>query len=540
MRRTSRATSPPSPWAISSSTVRSRRWPGYAKKLSAARSSASAVSTAARPALWGLTFQACAAETSLYQRSSRASAVENSRSMRSAFGATDFIVISPRSKQRNLVVEDESERLHHVLAAVLDVRVAEPELKSFEPGEVPGDVEVALVNPGERAMGRPGILRVGARGVAHERREPGDSEGDQRSVAEVVFRTDAPRFLARPIEVFFLERQIAGPGAVGCLQRGAVAGDVEGGARGQPPPYHAAPRSEAQGGEVADEVGAGTPLVGELDADLGGEILDDLALVLGVGVRGIEDVLDPVICRVEAEALDGLRRQPREDEPTVRAVSAGDPRHVVKSVLLARLHGREIAHVVADGTELALDCDALERVGDHPVVVRVHVALVDQLAVGGEQRVLLVAKLGVCLAERQDRLLGRVQDVRAGRVLGCIERLRGVPGPSELEAVEQPARLDVEPAAERPRLVLGVVAVEAVEVERARVELDRRIAQERWKTVHPVRQAGDEAPQQRNVAGGQRLARRQELLLGLRPRRAEWRQRRHRGRRHRRLGPRWR
>src|SRR5262245_22083501 len=235
MRRTSRATSPPSPCEISSSIARSRRGPGYAKKLSAGRSAASAVSTAARPALSDFTDHACVAATSLYQRSSRASPVENSRSIRSEFDAAPCVMISPRSQHGDLVVEDEPERLHDVLAAVLDVGVAESELKPLDPGDVPGDVEVAFMHPGKRAVAATRGARVRARGVAQEHRQPGDGAGQQRSFVEAGCGAEARRVLTGAVEVFLLKRQVARPGAERCLQCRATAGRVEGRTRGEAP-----------------------------------------------------------------------------------------------------------------------------------------------------------------------------------------------------------------------------------------------------------------------------------------------------------------
>src|SRR5262245_42478980 len=170
--------------------------------------------------------------------------------MRSEFEAATFMMLSPRSEHRDLVVEDEPECLSHVFAAVFEVSVAESELQPPDPRHVPRDVEVALVDPWKRAVVPPGVARVGARGVAHEHRDTGNIEGQQGAFVEVVFGADTPRVLAGAVEVLLLKREVTGPRTEGCLQCRATARRVEGRPRGEAPPVDAAASPEAQRAEV--------------------------------------------------------------------------------------------------------------------------------------------------------------------------------------------------------------------------------------------------------------------------------------------------
>src|SRR5215475_11225356 len=89
------------------------------------------------------------------------------------------------SEQRELVVQDNPERLQHPIAALSDVGVAEPELEPLDPTDVPGDVEVALADGGEPGAGRR-VDRISALGVAQHHREPGDLDArEQGPSAEV-------------------------------------------------------------------------------------------------------------------------------------------------------------------------------------------------------------------------------------------------------------------------------------------------------------------------------------------------------------------
>src|SRR5262249_47548766 len=144
---------------------------------------------------------------------------------------------------------------------------------------------------------------------------------------------------------------------------------------------------------------------------------------------------------------------------------------------------------------------ALERNGDHPTVLRVHVAFVDDLAVAGQERVLLVPKLRVRLSEHENRILGvastRVKEIGAPCVLRRIERLGRGAHRSKGERIRQPSRSVGERATEGPCFVLRAVTVEAIEVERAKMELDRRIAEEWRQLLHALSERGTETPEQR-------------------------------------------
>src|SRR5262249_57435909 len=75
--------------------------------------------------------------------------------------------------------------------------------------------------------------------------------------------------------------------------------------------------------------------------------------------------------------------------------------------------------------------------------------------------------------------------------LGCVaDRSKG-------ERAPEPPGLVGEPPTERPRLVLRVITVEAIEVERAQMKPDRRIAEEWRELLHALGEIGNDASEQR-------------------------------------------
>src|SRR5262249_13044833 len=119
-------------------------------------------------------------------------------------------------------------------------------------------------------------------------------------------------------------------------------------------------------------------------------------------------------------------------------------------------------------------------------------------AVTGQERVLLVPQLGVRLSEREDRILDRMKQVGATPVLRGIERLGRVADRSKRKRVPEPPRLGGKPATEYPPPVLRVVIVPAIEVERAQMELDRRIAEEWRELLHPFGETRNDEPELRD------------------------------------------
>src|SRR5262249_52297739 len=138
---------------------------------------------------------------------------------------------------------------------------------------------------------------------------------------------------------------------------------------------------------------------------------------------------------------------------------------------------------------------------------------------GGQERVLLVAELGVRLSEHENRILrvpgGRMKEVGATSVLQRIERLRRVADRSKGEGVPEPPRVVGKPATEGPRLLPRVIHVEPLEVERARMELDRCIAEEWRELLHAFGEPRNDAPQLRHGGLGGGL--RGENTFGRRP-----------------------
>jgi hypothetical protein len=99
-----------------------------------------------------------------------------------------------------------------------------------------------------------------------------------------------------------------------------------------------------------------------------------------------------------------------------------------------------------------------------------------------QERVLFVTELGVRLSEHENRILGisggRMKKAGATCALRRIERLGRVADRAKGEGIPEPPGFVGEPATEGSRLVLRVITVQAIEVERAQMELDRRIAEE--------------------------------------------------------------
>src|SRR4029450_3927251 len=110
-----------------------------------------------------------------------------------------------------------------------------------------------------------------------------------------------------------------------------------------------------------------------------------------------------VVAQVNQEILDRREGHGAKDQPLAVTRRAGLPRHRDEGVRVPRLDGAEIADVVPDPVELAGERDAFEGVRDHPVILRVHIAVVDLYTAAPQLRVFLVSKRGPDLAEDRDR-----------------------------------------------------------------------------------------------------------------------------------------
>ena len=105
-----------------------------------------------------------------------------------------------------------------------------------------------------------------------------------------------------------------------------------------------------------------------------------------------------------------------------------------------------------------------------------------------------------------------MKEVGATCVLRRIERLGRIADRANGEGIPEPPGFVGEPATEGPRLVLRVITVQAIEVERAQMELDRRIAEEWRELLHVFGEVRNDAPEQRGCDLTWRL--RSENTLG--------------------------
>src|SRR5262249_3655668 len=136
-------------------------------------------------------------------------ATNTSRSIGTVFRTNCYVSLrsisccARSSQQRKLIVQDDPERRQHTVAALGDVGIAESELQPWDPRDIPDDVQVALTNSRQSDP-------IPPLGVAHEQRNSRNVDtGKQRPRAEIVSGGDAPRFLARLIEIVLLKREIA-------------------------------------------------------------------------------------------------------------------------------------------------------------------------------------------------------------------------------------------------------------------------------------------------------------------------------------------
>src|SRR5262247_2925216 len=87
-----------------------------------------------------------------------------------------------------------------------------------------------------------------------------------------------------------------------------------------------------------------------------------------------------------------------------------------------------------------------------------------QLSIAGEQCVLLVPEGAPGLAGDVVALLSGLEQRRSVPVIRRVQGRRAVEGRAHRERVEEPARLDSEPASEGPCLVHALVGLGAIEV----------------------------------------------------------------------------
>ena len=90
-----------------------------------------------------------------------------------------------------------------------------------------------------------------------------------------------------------------------------------------------------------------------------------------------------------------------------------------------------------------------------------------------------------------------MKEVGATPVLRRIKRLGRVADRSNGEGIPEPPGFVGEPATEGPRFVSRVITVEAIEVERAQMEPDRRIAEKWRELLHGFGEPRNDAPELR-------------------------------------------
>ena len=262
------------------------------------------------------------------------------------------------------------------------------------------------------------------------------------------------------------------------------------------------------------EVGAHAALIPHLKSRPDAPVLVQGAPVFRIEVEGVEHVGHEV---VPEEELQSLKRGQGFDPGGIdvqcgyhhAAVLArghpGGARHIDERVGVPLFHRRQVARVVLHRTHRARHGGALEGVGDHPVVLRVDEALVDQEAAPGEQRVVLVLELAVDLAEHDDAPLTGGQEPGPVAVRRRIRRLRGIADRARPERVEEPPGLQPDPAAQGPGLLVDRVGAAGgrwaerefpVEVVAPKVDVQHEVAEEGRPLLHLLGDAGDVVAQE--------------------------------------------
>ena len=161
-------------------------------------------------------------------------------------------------------------------------------------------------------------------------------------------------------------------------------------------------------------------------------------------------------------------------------------RHEV--ALIARLEAPQVGDTVVERLCLvaaAHKSHALDRVGDHAVVLRIDVGRLDELTPDDE----LLSEPAHRRVGDGDRahlrlLVGEQQ--RAALVLGCVERLRAGDRGLELQPVIVPAGAEAQRGAAGPGLRDRSITVVPIEVAGAQVEIDLHVTEERVVIAQPL------------------------------------------------------
>ena len=175
-----------------------------------------------------------------------------------------------------------------------------------------------------------------------------------------------------------------------------------------------------------------------------------------VDVEVVEEVVDVLLVHPHVAVLREVPGGAGEAHALVRALAAGDGGHPVEAVGVAGLHLGDVAAGVAHAARRPRQRVGLEGVGHHPVVLRIDVRPIDELAIAGE-RLVEDLQRAPGLAEHAERPLPGHEQPGAVLVVGPVELLRGVAEHADLEHVGPPGAAHPGPAADAQASLLAPV-----------------------------------------------------------------------------------
>src|SRR5437773_820930 len=285
-----------------------------------------------------------------------------------------------------------------------------PEDSGREPGRAIVDLEIELV------LVRCSHMCLGIGGVCPPREVEVADQPKQPQRREVVGRPDEPSFLVRTGKVLRGWRvdqgQKARIGPPRVLDRVARTGNRERPGERQRPVDQLNARPADLSGPVPDsrscrEGGTHGALVGEFRAEAEGPLVGKRVPGIHLRIHGIEGIDAILIADIDVKSRPRSQLDSERSDPPVAALCTGLLSHADESVRVPRLDLPEVSSEVLDDIHLASDGYSFEGVRGHPNIRWVDVALVDLLAVGLQDRIIVVSERSPRLTRHVVALLPR-------------------------------------------------------------------------------------------------------------------------------------
>src|SRR5262249_46691346 len=242
-----------------------------------------------------------------------------------------------------------------------------------------------------------------------------------------------------------------------------------------------------------EQIGPRAALVRELCGKKSAEVCRYRKAVARLGVKNVDHVLGKVVEGAEGEFAVG--EETSGHTYSALRIYAGGPRHPNEVVCVAFLDlGNIAAHVLKPGSAVSakgtLQGVTFERVRCHATIILVDEGSVVLIAIEVKKMIVKEFYLPVDLAYYAVTMWARLEQQGAVAVYRAEETVGGVKGSGHAEAIEKPAGLVRERAAQGPGFVDAVIEPSSIEIVATAVEIELRVAEESRRIFQLLLQRG--------------------------------------------------